>query len=101
MHTRFIFAVVTASLMAVPAYAAAPQQAGVANTPITLQPPARALVHAKSAPVWSEPRNGSRKVETVFAGTGVDILGTEGAWTHVHTGRHSGWISSNLLRPGA
>lgn len=99
MHTRFALAALALSLVAAPAYAAAPQQAGAASTPITLQPPARALVHAKSAPVWSEPRSGSRKVETVFAGTGVDILGTEGAWTHVHTGRHNGWIASSLLRP--
>ena len=99
MRIQLALAASVLALVASPALAAAPQQAAATNAPITLQPPARALVHAKSAPIWSEPRSGSRKVETVFAGTGVDILGTEGAWTHVHTGRHNGWIASRLLTP--
>lgn len=86
------------ALLATPVLATAPATPAGAAQP-SAQAPARALVHAKSAPIWSEPRANSRKVHTVFAGADVDVLGTQGEWSHVRNGTHTGWIESNLLQP--
>lgn len=86
----------SAALIATPTLAAAPDRPDVAHTAHGAQ---RALVHAKSTAIWSEPHAGSRKLQTVFAGHAVDVLGAEGEWTHVRSGGHEGWIESHTLRP--
>lgn len=85
-----------AALIATPTMAATPERADAA--PVA-HGAARALVHAKSTAIWSEPHTGSRKVQTVFAGNAVDVLGTRGEWTHVRSGGHEGWVESNTLEP--
>ena len=88
------------ALMAAPALAAGPQQTITPSAlPSTAATSPHAVVHAKSAPIRSEPSSRAHLVQTVFGGHAVEVIGKRGDWTHVRNGRHVGWMQSHTLEP--
>ena len=88
------------ALLAAPALAAEVREDGtLAAPPATATQSNRAMIHAKSAPIRAEPNNRSHLVHTVFGGHAVEVLGRQGTWTHVRSGRHQGWIQTRTLEP--
>ncbi len=84
--------------MAVPAFAAGPQQAVTPSAlPSTAATSSHAAVHAKSAPIRLEPSSRAHLVQTVFGGHAVEVIGQRGDWTHVRNGQHVGWMQSQTL----